>query len=162
TPPGTYKLIATYNANISYTGSVDVSQSLVVNPAPLSVTPANKSRAYGANNPTLTGTLTGLKSGDTITATYSTAGTPASPAGTYSIIPALVDPTNKLTNYTVILTNGTLTVGTPPAQTLTVTVGNASRSYGDANPAFSGTISGIVSGDNITVSYSTTANVSSP
>ena len=42
----------------------------------------------------------------------------------------------NLANYTVVYVNGTLTIG---QATLTVTAGNASRAYGTANPAFSGT-----------------------
>src|SRR6185312_11840482 len=75
--------------------------SLTVSPAPLTVTADNATRAFGAPNPTFTGTIVGIKNGDNITATYSTTATATSPVGTYPIIPALVDPTNKLPNYTV-------------------------------------------------------------
>ncbi|MBZ5525381.1 MAG: hypothetical protein LAP21_24405, partial [Acidobacteriia bacterium] len=36
---------------------------------------------------------------------------------------------------------------------LTVTANNASRLYGDPNPVFTGIITGIVNGDNITATY---------
>ena len=62
---------------------------------------ADATRVYGDPNPAFTGTITGIKNGDNITATYSTTATAASPVGTYPITPALVDPTNKLGNYTV-------------------------------------------------------------
>src|SRR5207302_317565 len=45
---------------------------------------------------------------------------------------------------------------------LTVTPADKSRVYGYANPAFTGTITGIQNGDNITASYTTTATQSSP
>jgi hypothetical protein len=48
----------------------------------LTVTAANASRVYGDPNPTFTGTITGIKNGDNITAVYATTATPASPVGT--------------------------------------------------------------------------------
>jgi len=44
---------------------------------------------------------------------------------------------------------------------LLVTVGNATRAYGVANPAFTSTITGALPGDTFTVSYSTTATLTS-
>ena len=125
----------------------------------MSVTANNATRAFGAPNPVFTGTIVGIKNGDNITATYSTPATATSPAGTYPIIPALVDPTGKLGNYTVTINNGTLTVTTA---ILTVTANNASRFYGDPNPVFTGTITGIQNGDNITATFSSVADPTSP
>ena len=90
-----------------------------------------------------------------------TAPQPRLPAtsGTYPITPALVDPAGKLGNYTVTSNNGTLTVTHAP---LTVTAANATRAFGDPNPAFTGIITGIKNGDNITATYSTTATATSP
>ena len=62
-----------------------------------------------------------------------------------------------LSNYTIFYTNGTLTV---TGAVLTVTANNATRSYGATNPVFSGTITGIQNGDNITATYATTATIS--
>src|SRR6185437_166381 len=76
-----------------------VSGSLTITPAPLTATAANASRLYADPNPTLTGTVVGIKNGDNITAVYSTAATQTSPVGTYAITVGLVDPTNKLGNY---------------------------------------------------------------
>jgi uncharacterized repeat protein (TIGR03803 family) len=45
---------------------------------------------------------------------------------------------------------------------LTVTASNASRLYGAANPMFTGTVTGLTNGDNITATYMTTATISSP
>ena len=47
---------------------------------------------------------------------------PTSNVGSYAITPVLSDPTNKLSNYAVSLTNGTLTITQVP---LTVTANNA-------------------------------------
>jgi hypothetical protein len=132
--------------------------SLTVNPAALIVTAADATRLYGRANPSLTGTITGIQNGDNITATYSTVADPTSPVGSYAIVPALVDPDNRLGNYSVTSNNGTLTA--TPA-TLTVTADNASRQYGQVNPSFTGAITGIQNGDNITATYSTTADPTS-
>ena len=119
----------------------------------------NATRVYGATNPVLSGTLMGVQAGDDITATYSTTAMPASSVGSYSITPTLVDPTGKLEKYLVSITNGTLTV---TKAALTVTANDATRAYGAANPPFSGTITGLQNGDNITATYATAATVNSP
>jgi hypothetical protein len=129
--------------------------TLTITPAPLVVSAANASMIYGDPLPAFSGTITGIKNADNITATYSTTATSASPVGTYAITPALVDPTGKLTNYTVTSNNGVLTISPAP---LTVTAANASRPYGSANPAFTGTITGIKNGDNITATYASAAD----
>jgi Bacterial Ig-like domain (group 3)/MBG domain (YGX type)/FG-GAP-like repeat len=53
----------------------------------------------------------------------------------------------------------TIQVGHAP---LSVTVANASRTYGTANPTFTGTVSGLIGSDTVTVTYTTTAVTSSP
>src|SRR4029077_882072 len=108
-----------------------------------SVVAANATRFYGNPNPAFTGTITGIKNADNITAIYSSIADATSTPGTYPIVPALVDPAGKLSNYTVTSTNGVLTVNPAP---LVVTAANASMVYGDAVPALSGTISGIKNG----------------
>ncbi len=50
-------------------------------------TAANASRVFGDPNPAFTGTITGVKNGDNITATYASAADPTSPVGNYAIIP---------------------------------------------------------------------------
>jgi 6-phosphogluconolactonase (cycloisomerase 2 family) len=132
--------------------------TLTITPAPLSVVAANATRFYGDPNPAFTGTITGIKNADNITATYSSIADPASAPGTYPIVPALVDPTGKLSNYTVTSANGVLTVSPAP---LVVTAANASRLYGDQNPAFTGSISGVKNGDTFSLSFSSVADATS-
>ena len=97
---GTYPITCTTGtlsaANYSFTF---VSGTLTITPAALTVTANNATRLYGDPNPAFTGTLTGIKNGDNITATYATTADPTSPVGTYPITPALVDPTGKLGEY---------------------------------------------------------------
>ena len=82
------------------------------------MTAHNATRAYGQANPVFSGTLTGLQGLDNITAEYTSAAVPASPPGSYAIVPSLVDPFGRLNNYSVFLTNGTLTVNAAARQCL--------------------------------------------
>jgi hypothetical protein len=159
--PGTYQLSVTFypGDTVNY-ASTSATATLAVLPATLTVTAANAFRSYGQPNPALTGDITGLQNGDDIDATYSApSATVTSPVGTYPIVPALDDPGNLQTNYTVNLINGTLTVTPAP---LVVTSNSVSRPYSTPNPVFIGTISGAQNGDVITVNYSTTATAGSP
>jgi hypothetical protein len=130
----------------------------------LIVTADNLSRTYGAANPTLSGSMTGLQNGDNITGTLSTAATPASPVGTYSIVPTLIDPDGKLIHYNVTINNGTLTVN--PAA-LTITAASTNKLYGAPLPALTASYSGFVNGDTASSlttppALSTTATTASP
>ncbi len=129
----------------------------------LTVNVANASMTAGGALPALTGTVTGLVNGDTlgttIVVTYSTTATSASPAGTYPIIATVTG--SSASNYQVVMNAGTLTISPSSAQVLTVTANNASRVYGAANPAFSGTMTGAQNGDTFTESFATTATTTS-
>jgi hypothetical protein len=157
-PIGTYPIIVSGLSSTNY--SITFSNgTLTVTPFALTVTADDKSRAYGAANPTLTGNLTGVQNGDNITASYSTVADASSPIGSYAIVPVLSDADNKLTNYSMAIINGALTVS--PAA-LTVTADNQSRVYGSANPTLTGTVIGVQNSDGITASYSTVADATSP
>ena len=160
-PVGTYPIVANLIDFTSKLGNYTVTKTdgiLTITQAPLTVTAANASRLYGDPNPVFTGTMVGIKNGDAITATYSSPATVTSDVGTYPIIPALVDPTLKLGNYAVTSINGVLTINPAP---LTFTTANASRIYGNPNPAFTGTFVGLKNGDVLTVTF-TSADITSP
>ncbi|MGD0413004.1 MAG: MBG domain-containing protein, partial [Verrucomicrobiota bacterium] len=98
-PAGTVLNAGTNTLSVGFTpsntldySSVTNTVSLVVAPAPLTVTAANVSRPYGQTNPAFTGAITGVTNGDNITASYTCSATTSSSAGTYSIVPSLVDP----------------------------------------------------------------------
>ncbi len=157
-PVGTYPLevggVSSPNYSITFSNG-----TLSVTAYALTVVADDQSRAYGADNPALTGSLSGLQNGDNVTATYSSSADASSAVGAYSIVTTLSDPDSRLTNYSVTISNGTLTV--TPAD-LTITAHNETRTYGSDNPALTGSISGIQNGDNITADYSTAAASSSP
>src|SRR4029077_3334495 len=120
----------------------------------------DKNRAYGRTNPVFTASYSGFMNGENNsvlggTPSFSTPANTNSPVGVYPIeVSGLL-----FTNYSITFSNGTLTV-TPFA--LTVTADNKSRAYGSANPTLTGTLTGVQNGDNISASYSTVADVTSP
>src|SRR5213592_5057791 len=99
---------ATYGGDQNHEGSSG-SKSITLTQAILTVTADNKTMVLSGPLPVLTGTLTGVKNGDGITASYSTSANGTS-VGVFPIVPSLNDPNAKLGNYTVAPTNGTLTV----------------------------------------------------
>ncbi len=157
---GTYPITATLTDAGAKLGNYTVvnSGTLTISPAPLSVVANNASRLYGDANPAFTGTLSGLRNGDAITASFGTTAVATSPVGTYPIVATLVDPGGKAGNYTFTPNSGTLTVTQAP---LSVTANDATRIYGDANPTFTGNILGIKNADNITATFATTATPAS-
>jgi hypothetical protein len=94
--------------------TVSTNVSLAVLPAPLSVTASSVTWTQGEPFPSFTGAISGLVNGDNITVLCACAATSDSPAGTYPIVPSLVDPGDRQTNYTVTVVNGTLTITAPP------------------------------------------------
>ena len=131
-----------------------VGGSLTVAPAPLTITADSKNMPYGGPLPSLTASYSGFVHGDTpasltapptltttVPATSRVSGTP------YPITAGgAVD-----SDYTISYVGGWLTV---TAATLTVTPDNKTKIYGSTFTAFTGTISGLQNGDNITASYS--------
>src|SRR5438445_812493 len=118
--------------------------TLTVLAAALMVTADDASRGYGQGNPVFSVHYSGFVLGQDASVLAGTLGlaTPATASsniGGYAITPSgLLSP-----NYVVSFVNGMLTV-TPAG--LTVIAANATRSYGAANPAFSGNLAGLQNG----------------
>ena len=160
---GDCKVTASQAGNANYSAAPSVQRTIVINKAPLSAEANNASREYGEANPAFSGTLTGVKNNDAISASYSSAATASSDVGTYNIVPSINATAAVLANYqTPVLTNGTLTVTQAP---LTIKADNASREYGEANPAFTGSIvnaaSTVKNNDALSVSASSSATAAS-
>jgi len=123
TGAGTVAVTATQAGNGQYSAASPVTQSLTVDPAPLTVTANNATKSFGAPNPTFTATITGLVNGDTSSAytgapAFSTTATTSSPQGTYPITVTIG--TLASTNYAFTdFVPGTLTVAGNTAQTIT-------------------------------------------
>lgn len=132
-----------------------------VNQAPLDVVPANATKTYGDANPALTGEVQGLQYDDAITATYATTATQESFISTtdrtYPITAASVaaGAGTLLSNYVYDLAEHTALLSIT-RRTLGGNAANASRMYGEANPAFTGTVTNQVPApfnDGLTISY---------
>ncbi|WP_337966084.1 MBG domain-containing protein [uncultured Flavobacterium sp.] len=144
---GSYPIVASGGADPNYTFTY-VDGNLTVTVATLTVTAVDKTKAYGAANPTLTATYSGFVNGETeadllTLPTISTTAVTASPVGTYPITASgAVDP-----NYTINYVAGTFSI-TPV--TLTITADAKNKIYGDANPALTVSYTGFVNGDTAT------------
>ncbi|WP_175426438.1 MBG domain-containing protein [Azospirillum brasilense] len=152
---GTYaitqgSLAASPNYSLTYSGA-----NLTVTPRSLAVTADAQSRSYGDANPALTYSVGGggLVNGDTLSGSLATTATGTSNVGAYAITQGSLAASP---NYALTYTGANLTV-TPRG--LAVTADAQSRSYGDANPALSYSISGgsLVNGDALSGNLATAA-----
>jgi hypothetical protein len=151
-----------------------VNGNLTVNKAPLTVTADNKSREYGAANPTFTASYSGFKNGQTL-ATSGVTGSPSltttatptsSVAGSpYAITAALGTLASGNYSFTTFV-DGKLSVN---KTTLTVTADNKFKILGAANPNFTASYSGFKNGETLGTSgvsglpsLTTTADLQSP
>jgi hypothetical protein len=131
-PAGIQTLNVTFTpANTTDYATTTASVTIDVLPATLTVTTVSKTKTYGATFSAFSGSVSGLKNGDTIAiAGYGSAGAAATATvsgGPYVISATLTNPNDELANYTVVTHNGNLTV-TPAA--LTITAGNQTKTYG--------------------------------
>src|SRR5206468_4063316 len=118
-----------------------------------SVTPDAKTKEYGAVDPALTGTLSGFLAQDAVSASYTRTAGETVAGGPYTISAAL-SPAAVLSNYSITYNTATFTID---AKAASVTPDAASKIYGAADPAFTGTLTGFLAADGVTASYSRTA-----
>jgi sugar lactone lactonase YvrE len=117
-PAGPYSVKIVYSGDSNYPTDT-IFAALTVTPAPLSVVVDSKTKDINTPNPTLTGTVTGVVTGDSATATYSTTAALNSPAGAYPITAAVAfGPGTLAANYTVNVTNAQLNIVIPTTVTL--------------------------------------------
>jgi filamentous hemagglutinin family protein len=137
-------------------------------PFVLKVLGNDASKIYGDANPALSYVTSGFWGSDTASRisglSVATAATTSSSVGTYDIMPSGGSGTSSTgVAYVFAYVPGTLTVN---KATLSVTADNASRIYGNADPTFTGSITGFKLGQDASVlgtqpSYATTALQSS-
>ena len=159
---GTYNgvLTAAYTANANYTVAV-IPGNFEIKNATLTVTTVNQTKVYGANDPTLTVTVTGMQNGDSEAALRALLGLTISRATGQNVGEYLISATGAATiaNYNVTYNNvGKLTI---TAASATVKANDLSKTYGDADPTLTATVTGTVSTDvlNYTLSRQTGDNV---
>src|SRR5439155_17235784 len=91
--------------------------------------------------------------GDGVTAIYSrTSGETV--AGSPYVISAILTPAGVLGNYNITYNTAEFTISKRPA---TVTADDKNKTYGDANPVLTATVTGTVNGDVLNYSLSTAA-----
>ncbi len=144
--------------------------TLTVGKATLNVTADDKAKTYGGSDPALSYTVNAAQLKYTDTASVvsgvnlSTTTGAAATAGTHAISAT----GGTASNYTLVLADGTLTVG---KATLNVTADNQAKTYGDADPALSYTVNaaqlkytdtaGVVSGVNLATTTGAAATAGS-
>ena len=151
---GPYAISATLSPSSvlgNYTITYNTAQ-FTINKATASVTPSASSKAYGTADPAFGGILSGFLAADTVTASYGRT-TGETVAGSPYTISATLSPSSVLGNYTITYNTGQFTIN---KATASVTPGGASKTYGMADPTFTGTLSGFLAADNVTASYSRT------
>ncbi|HEY1743933.1 MAG TPA: choice-of-anchor Q domain-containing protein [Granulicella sp.] len=123
---GTPMAVGSYSFTITATDSnkytCNQTYTLSIGKVTLALTANNTARVFGAANPSFTGTATGAVNGDVFTGSFSTTATPASIVGGYPIVPSVSGA--NLANYTVVVTNGVLTISQAGTATTFALSGN--------------------------------------
>ena len=125
TGAGTVVLLASQAGDTNYSAAT-ATQSFQVTPVALTVSANNASRVFGAANPAFSGSVTGAVGSDSFNESFTTTATATSNVGSYPIVPAVTGP--QLSNYTVTIVNGALTVS--GAATTTTLSAPGSAAYG--------------------------------
>ena len=120
--------------------------AFTIDPKAASVTPNAASKVYGSADPALTGSLSGFLAADGVTATYSRTAGETVAGGPYTIS-ATLSPAGVLSNYSITYNTALFTIDPKAAS---VTPNAASKIYGDADPAFTGTLIGFLAADGVT------------
>jgi hypothetical protein len=151
---GTVVVMATQAGNGSYSAAANVTESFQVTPALLTVTATNVSATYGSVPAAFTYSISGFVLGQSASQVVTgkpivqCAATTHSGVGKYAI--AVTQGTLNAVNYSFVFVAGQLTV---TKATLTITPNAASSVYGEALPAFTYQISGLVAGDSASSAF---------
>jgi filamentous hemagglutinin family protein len=135
--------LANSNYSISYTGA-----NFTINAAPLTVTANALSKTYGATDPTLTYSYSGLVGGDTsavFSGALSRAAGETVAGGPYAIGQNTL---SAGSNYNISYTGANFTINAAP---LTVTANALSKTYSASDPTLTYTYSGLVGSDTAAV-----------
>ncbi|MDI1247445.1 MAG: MBG domain-containing protein, partial [Lacunisphaera sp.] len=158
-------LAANPNYTLTYTGD-----ALTITPRPITLTPNSTTKGYGASDPALSvlitaGTLGSTTVSDSLADVTGTLSRQAGPnVGLYDV---LLGTGSRAANYTITFASDNNAFAITPA-TLTYVANAASRLVGGSNPAFSGTVTGFVTGEGLgtattgALAFGTTATVASP
>jgi hypothetical protein len=148
---GTCSVTATKATDGNYTSATSAAVTVAVSKAVATVALASLTQTYTGSP--LAATATTTPTGLTVTFTYNGSATAPTAAGSYAVVGTVNDP-----NYQGSAA-GTLSIG---QASLTITANSVAKVYGTANPVFSGSVTGEVTGDSFTESFATVAGISSP
>ncbi len=155
---GTVVLLATQAGNATYAPAASVQITVTINPSPIYPYISSVTQVYGSSQPQFVDFGLGLVNPtDQVQLVVTGGATAASPVGNYHVTLGLSGP--AAASY--VLETKTATLQVTPAP-LSIGVAPASKLYGAALPAFSPTFTGLVNGDQVTTSFSTTATTASP
>jgi hypothetical protein len=142
-PVGSRQLSVTFTPNdtANYTSATKV-VPLTVSQSTITISANSYTRLYGVANPIFQGGITGVENGDTFTETFSSSANVPSDPGRYPIVPTAAGA--NLSNYVVVVQNGTLTVTKAPV-VITTTLSTSSIAYG-LNVTMTATIASTTSG----------------
>lgn len=129
---------AIYSGEVNLT--VEIPYQYEILPAPLTVTVNDQEREYGLSNPTFTSNISGFVPGESlislgISPSYQCEATQTSNVGYYPIRATL-----EASNYAITYNYGNLTITKAP---LSISVIDSNRQYGDINPTFELSYSGL-------------------
>jgi hypothetical protein len=144
------------NAGGNYTVAKTTVGTGVINKAALTIQAVTNTKTYDANtSAAAVPTTPGLQTGDTVTGLAETYDTPNAGSGkVLTVSPYTVNDGNGGNNYNVVTASvSTGVINQAPAS---VTANPASKTYGTADPPFTGTLAGFVASDNVTAAYSRT------
>lgn len=157
----TKTLKATYSNGVDF--SVDIPYEYTINKAPMTLSVNDVQREYGEPNPSFTCNISGFVNGENeqtlgTTPAFECEATQISKVGNYKILALLNAP-----NYEITYKYGTLTIVKAP---ITATVLDFNKIYGNENPDFSLSYSGLKNKEtapkwSIAPKFSTTATVAS-
>lgn len=157
----TKRLLAKYSNGVDFT--VEIPYDYTISKAPMSLTVDDIQREYGEANPAFTCKISGFVNGENeqtlgSTPSFECEATPLSNVGNYRILASLNAP-----NYEISYKYGNLSILKAP---LSVSVINSSKVYGDENPQFTLSYTGLKNEETsanwlITPDFSTTANTRS-
>src|SRR5437870_11117566 len=113
------------------------------------ISAADKTNVYDDANPTFNGPICAIRRSSVVSLSFSTGADATSGVGSYNIVPHADGSLNVLVNSSDAATNGTLSGST---RTLMISAADKTKVYGDANPTFTGSISGGQNSDSVSLS----------
>ena len=128
-----------------------VAATLAIGKKSASVTPAAAGKTYGSADPTFMGTLNGFLAADSVVANYTR--NAGETVGSYTIS-ATLSPAGVLGNYDITFNTASFDIAKKAAS---VSPAAASKTYGSADPAFTGTLNGFLAADSVVANYTRNA-----